>query len=97
MVASMITATRSMTFGLGSEAVFAETGLKGRGCAVTGRKSADDPILLPFDRGRMPLVERCAPQVHLHFFRGPNLIRSRLQRNASENSQDWLKTSACER
>jgi SAM-dependent methyltransferase len=40
---------------------------------------------------RMPLVQRCAPQVHLYFFGTPDLIGSRLQRNASQNSPNWLK------
>src|SRR5580693_1982002 len=35
--------------------------------------------------------ERCAPQVNQYFFRTPDLIGSRLQRNASENSPIWLK------
>src|SRR3984893_5028846 len=39
--------------------------------------------------------ERCAPQVNQYFFRTPDLIGSRLQRNASENSPIWLKAFDC--
>jgi hypothetical protein len=40
---------------------------------------------------REALVECCPLPVHACFFGGPDLIGSRLQRNAFEDSPDWLK------
>src|SRR5262249_51171302 len=60
----------------------------------TGHRSGDDYTAARPGSGCPPRVLRRS-QLHLHFFNRSDLIGRHLQRNASENLFNWLKTCAC--
>jgi hypothetical protein len=82
--------TRAELFGLHRDIAAALAAMPDS--AETGHRSGNDHTTASL--GAEALVECCPLPVHACFSGGPDLIGSCLQRNALEDSPDWLKTSA---